>query len=366
VNPGFQPHSVMTASLSLPSARYDTPEKQIAFFRTVLDHLSSAPGVRAAGAGYPLPFGGGNSSASFQIDGHPTPASEPGPHGDDRHVTRGFFTALSIPLLKGRLFTDDDRLGSERVVVIDENLAHEYWPNQDPIGQRIRNGQSGPWSTIVGVVGHIRFNQLAGEESSSVISQSSSKGVYYFPINQTEAMGGFVIAKSSGDPAYLAGAIRQAVHDADPNQPVSDMKSMDTRITESLGPQSFAMKLLAVFAALAILLAAVGLYGLISYSVAQRTSEIGLRMALGAQPSEVLRLVLGQGAKLLGAGAVAGIVAGLILVRAMQSLLYGVSAADPLAFLGATVLLAIIALVASYIPARRAMRVDPIAALRCE
>jgi predicted permease len=366
VNPGFQPHSVMTASLSLPPAHYDTPEKQIAFFRAVLDRLSSAPGVRAAGAGYPLPFGGGNSSASFEIEGHPTPAGEPGPHGDNRHVTLGYFTALSIPLLRGRFFAEDDRLGSEPVAVIDENLAREYWPNQDPIGQRIRNGERGPWSTIVGVVGHIRFNQLAGEESSSDISQSSSKGVYYFPISQTRAPAGFLIAKSNGDPGYLAGAIRQAVHDADPNQPVSDAKSMDTRISESLGPQRFAMKLLAVFAGLAMLLAAVGLYGLISYSVAQRTNEIGLRMALGAQPSEVLQLVLGEGAKLLVAGATAGIVAGLILVRAMQSLLYGVSATDPIAFLGATVLLGIIALVASYIPARRAMGVDPMVALRCE
>jgi predicted permease len=366
VNPGFQPHSVMTAVLSLPATQYNTPEKQIDFFRTVLDHLSNAPGVIAAGAGYPLPFAGGNSSASFQIEGRSTVAGDPGPHGDVRFVTRGYFTALSIPLLKGRFLTEEDRLGSERVAVIDENLAREYWPNQDPVGKRMRNGNRDPWSTIVGVVGHIRFNQLAGEESSSGLSQSGSKGVYYYPLNQTEAPFGFLIAKSSGDPAYLAGAIRQSVRDADPNQPISDVKSMDTRITESLGPQRFAMKLLAVFAALAILLAAVGLYGLISYSVAQRTNEIGLRMALGANPAEVLRLVIGEGAKLLFAGAAAGIVAGLVLVRAMQSLLYGVSATDPLSFLGATVLLAIIALVASYIPARRAMRVDPMVALRCE
>ena len=367
VNPGFQPHSVMTAVLSLPASQYSTPEKQIGFFRAVLDHLSNAPGVTAAGAGYPLPFSGGNSSASFQIEGHPTAAGEPGPHGDIRFVTRGYFTALRIPLLKGRFLTDDDRLGSERVAVIDENLAREYWPDQDPIGKRIKNyAKDSPWSTIVGVVGHIRFNQLAGEESSSAISQSSAKGVYYYSLNQTQAPVGFLIAKSSGDPAYLAGAIRQAVRDADPNQPISDVKTMDTRITESLGPQRFAMTLLAVFAALAILLAAVGLYGLVSYSVSQRTNEIGLRMALGANPSEVLRLVIGEGAKLLLAGAAVGIVAGLVLVRAMQSLLYGVSTTDPLSFIGATVLLGIVALGASYIPARRAMRVDPMVALRCE
>jgi len=367
VSPGFQPHSVMTAVLTLPASQYNTPEKQIGFFRSVLEHLSNAPGVTAAGAGYPLPFAGGNSSASFQIDGHPTAAGEPGPHGDIRFVTPGYFTALRIPLLKGRFLTNEDRLGSERVAVIDQNLAREYWPNQDPIGKRIRNyAKDSPWSTIVGVVGHIRFNQLAGEESSSQLSQSESKGVYYYSLNQTEAPYGFLIAKSSGDPAYLAGAIRQAVRDTDPNQPISDVKTMDTRITESLGPQRFAMTLLAVFAALAILLAAVGLYGLVSYSVSQRTNEIGLRMALGANPAEVLRLVIGEGAKLLAAGAAVGIVAGLVLVRAMQSLLYGVSTTDPLSFIGATVLLAIVALAASYIPARRAMRVDPMVALRCE
>jgi predicted permease len=366
VNPGFQPHSVVTAALSLPAAQYNTPEKEIAFFRAVMDRLSISPGVTGAGAGSQVPFAGGNDSASFQIEGQPISPGNPGPHGDDRLVTPGYFTALGIPLLKGRLFTADDRLGSERVAVIDENLAREYWPSQDPIGKRMRNGNQDPWTTIVGVVGHIRFNQLAGEESSSVESQSSSKGVYYFPISQTQALSGFLIARSSGDPVFLAGAIRQAVHDVDPNQPISDAKTMDARITESLGPQRFAMRLLAVFAALAILLAAVGLYGLISYNVAQRTNEIGLRMALGANPSEVLRLVLGEGVKLLLTGAAAGIVVGLVLVRAMQSLLYGVRATDPLSFLGATVLLAIVALVASYIPARRAMRVDPMVALRCE
>jgi len=366
VNPGFQPHHVMTAGLTLPAAQYGTPEKQIAFFRTVVDHVSSAPGVTAAGAGYPVPFGAGNASGSFQIEGQPTAAGEPGPHGDIRFVTGGYFTALSIPLMKGRIFSADDRLGTQPVAVIDENLARQYWPNEDPIGKRIRRGQDETWYTIVGIVGHIRFNQLAGEETSSTNSQSASKGVYYLSLNQTTAPYGFVIAKTSGDPSILAGVIREAVHDADPNQPLAEVKTMDTRISESLGPQRFAAKLLAVFAGLAILLSAVGLYGLISYSVAQRTSEIGLRMALGADSSEVLRLVMGQGARLLAAGAVVGIAAGLVLVRSMQSLLYGVSAADPLAFLGATTLLGLIALVACYIPARRAMRVDPIVALRCE
>ncbi|HKW90079.1 MAG TPA: ABC transporter permease [Candidatus Acidoferrales bacterium] len=366
VNPGFNPHAVMTAALTLPQTQYSTPDKQIAFFRDVLDRLSHTNGVAAAGAGFPLPFAGGNDSASFRIEGRPVPPGDPGPHGDIRYVTPGYFTALGIPLLKGRLFADDDRKGSQVVAIIDENLAREYWPNGDPIGKRLERNTRDGWATIIGVVGHIRFNQLAGEESSSEGSQAASKGVYYFPIYQTEAPFGFLIAKSAGNAEALGGVIRQAVRGADANQPISDMKTMDARIAESLGPQRFAANLLAVFAGLAILLAAVGLYGLISYSVAQRTNEIGIRLALGARRSDVLRLILLQGAKLALAGTVAGIIAGLALTRAMRGVLYGVSAADPVSFIGAAILLTLVALLACYIPARRAMRVDPMVALRYE
>jgi predicted permease len=366
VSPGFQPHGVMTAGLSLPEARYNSPGKQIAFFRAVLDSLSHQPGVISAGAGFPLPFAGGNASASFRIEDQPVGPGDPGPHGDVRYVTPGYFTALGIPPLAGRIFTDDDRQGSQAVAVIDENLAREYWPKQDPIGKRIQRNSRDPWSTIVGVVRHIRFNQLAGEESSSMGSQTSSKGVYYFPIYQAEAPFGFLVAKTRGNAEMLTAAIRHAVRDTDPSQPVSDMKAMDVRIAESLGTQRFAADLVAVFAALAIVLAAVGLYGLISYSVARRTHEIGIRMALGAARSDVLRMVLRQGAKLILGGAAVGIVAGLALTHAMQSVLYGVSATDPLAFAGATILLMLVAILACYLPARRATKVDPIAALRYE
>jgi putative ABC transport system permease protein len=255
------------------------------------------------------------------------------------------------------------------VAVIDENLAAQYWPNQDPIGQKIRNGApsaTNPWVTIVGVVGHIRFNRLAGEESSSGGTQSSAKGAYYFSLYQQKAPYGFLIAKTSGDPTVLAGYIREAVRNVDANQPVHDLRTMDLLIADSLGPQRFATTLLAAFAGLAILLAAVGLYGLMSYSVAQRTSEIGIRMALGAQRGEVLSMVLRQGTKLAVAGIVAGVVIGLMLTRMMESVLYGVSAADPISFAGAAVLLVLVALVACYLPARRAMKVDPMVALRYE
>ena len=369
VNPGFQPHRVMTAALALPESQYNTPQKQSAFFSSVLDDLSQTSGISSVGAGFPLPFTGGNESGSFQIEGRPTALGSPGPHGDVRYVTRGYFTTLGIPLLRGRIFTDDDRVGSEPVVIIDENLALQYWPDQDPIGQKIRKGllgQTTQWVTIVGVVGHIRFNRLAGEESSSGSSQSAAKGAYYFSLYQQPAPYGRLIAKTSGNPAALAGYIREAVRNVDANQPVHDLKAMDSLIADSLGPQRFATTLLAAFAGLAILLAAIGLYGLMSYSVSQRTNEIGIRMALGAQQGEVVRMVLRQGTKLALAGVAAGVIVGLVLTRLMQSLLYGVSAADPLSFVGAAVLLVLVALLACYIPARRAMRVDPIVALRHE
>jgi putative ABC transport system permease protein len=365
VNPGFQPHGVMTAGLSLPPTSYDKPEKQIAFFQNVLDHLSSAPGVTAAGAGFPLPFTGSNSSASFSIEGRTVPPGDPGPWGNVRYVTPGYFTALGIPLQRGRLFADSDRTGSQPVAIVDENLARQYWPNENPIGKEIRRGNQ-PWSVIVGVVRHIRFNQLAGEDSSSEGAQSSAAGVYYFPIYQSRAPYGFLIARTSGNPAPLGDVIRRAVRDVDANQPVSDVKGMDERIAESLGPQRFAASLLAVFAVLATLLAAIGLYGLVSYGVTQRTNEVGIRMALGANPAHILRMVLGESARIAAIGAGAGIAAGLILTRAMRGVLYGVSSYDPVSFGGAALLLIVIALVASYIPARRATRVDPMVALRYE
>jgi predicted permease len=366
VNPGFNPHGVMTAALSMPNQQYNTPTKQHAFFRAVLDRLERTPGIEHAAAGNLIPFVGANSSASFAIEGKPSPPGSPGPHGDIRFVTPGYFSTLGIPLLKGRLFTEDDRKSSQLVAVIDDNLARQYWPNENPIGQKIRGGSDNGWYTIVGIVGHIRFTTLVGEESSSSMSQSGSKGVYYYPTYQNAVSGGFLIAKSRGSTASAEAAIRQAVHSVDPNLPVSDMMPMDARIAESLGPQRFAANLLAVFAGLAILLAAVGLYGLISYSVAQRTGEFGIRIALGARPSQVLSLVLKQGAKLGLIGAALGAGAGIILMRAIQGVLYGVSFADPLSFIGAAILLVLIALTACYIPALRAAKVDPMVALRYE
>jgi predicted permease len=366
INPGFRPQGVMTAALALPPTTYDKPEKQIAFFQAAVDRLKNAPGVTAAGAGFPLPFSGTDGSASFRIEDRPAVPGDPGPHGDIRNVTPGYLEALGIPILKGRYFTDEDRKGTQPVAIIDENLARQYWPDQDPIGKHLQRNSSDRWSTIVGVVGHIRFNSLAGDETSGQDARSSTKGSYYFPIAQSEAPAAFLIARTPGDPGNLSAAIQEAVHGVDANQPVHDFRSMDTRIRSSLGPQRFAVTLLGVFAGIALLLAAVGLYALISFSVAQRTRELGIRIALGAGSSDVLRLVVGQGMAMVGIGLAIGLTAALTLNYLMRSLLYGVHAGDPLTYLAVAVGLAVVALLACYLPARRAMRVDPIVALHYE
>jgi len=366
INPGFRPQGVMTAALALPDTKYNTPEKQMMFFQTVLERLKNAPGVTAAGAGYPLPFSRTDSSASFVVEEHPTPPDAPGPHGDIRNVTPGYFSAVGIPILQGRYFTDEDRMGSQPVTIIDENLARQYWPGEDPIGKHLRRNTPEPWFTVVGVVGHIRFSSLAGEEESGQDSRSATKGTYYLPIYQTKAAVAFLVARTPGNPESLVASIQEAVRAEDAHQPVHDFKAMNGRIRSSLGPQRFAVTLLGVFAGIALLLAAVGLYALISFSVAQRTRELGIRIALGAAPADVLRLVVGQGMRTVAAGLAIGLAAAVTLNYLMRSLLYGVRAGDPVTYLGVAVGLGAVALLACYVPARRAMRVDPIITLRYE
>ena len=366
VDVGFRPHGLMTAALALPERQYDTPDKQVAFLNGMLARLSSAPGVISAAAAMPLPFSGFGGSASFNIEGRVAPPGDPGPHGDVRGVSPRYFETMGIRLVRGRVFTDQDRRGGQAVAIIDENLAREYWPNQDALGQRLRNGNNAPWKTIVGIVRPVRHSQVVGEEASREGVEGSGKGVYYFPLYQENSPATFLIARTSGDPAALAGAIRLAVHDVDPGQPVSDLKTMDERIAMSMGPRRSAVTLLSVFAAMALTLAAVGLFGLIRYNVTQRTQEIGVRMALGASRSEVMRMVLGESLRLALLGVAGGLLAAFALTRVLSSLLYGVSPTDPLTFAGMALVLISVALLASSIPAQRATRVDPLVALRYE
>jgi predicted permease len=366
VDIGFRPHGLMSAALALPDRQYDSPAKQSVFLRDVLELLASAPGVESAAAAVPIPFSGFGGSASFNIEGRILQPGDPGPHGDIRQVSPRYFEAMGIPLLHGRVFTDQDRLDAQPVVVIDKNLAELYWPNEDPVGKRMRNGNNSPWATIVGIVAPVRHSQVVGEESSSMGVEGAGKGVYYYSLYQIPANALFLLARSSGDAALLGPQIRQAVRAVDPGQSVTSLKTMDQRVALSLGPRRSVFALLTVFAVMALSLAAVGLFGLVRYSVAQRTQEIGIRMALGASSRDVLNMVLRSGFRLALAGVGGGLLVALATTRVMTSLLYGVSATDPAIFAGMAVLMTLVALLASWLPARRASRVDPMRALRYE
>jgi predicted permease len=263
VDLGFRPHGLMTAALALPEKTYDTPAKQIGFMRTAVEQLKNSPGVESAAAATPMPFSGFGGSASFAIEGRVAPPGDPGPHGDIRQVSTGYFETMGIRLVSGRTFTDEDRMGSQPVAIIDENLARQYWPNENPVGRHIRNGQKDPWKTIVGVVAPVRHSQVAGDEASADMVAGAAKGVYYYPLYQEESPMAFLIARTKGDPSRMAATIRDAVHGVDPGQPVSDLKTMDQRVTLSLGPRRSAVALLTVFAVMALSLAAVGLIGLV-------------------------------------------------------------------------------------------------------
>ena len=355
VETGFDPHGVMTATVQLPENQYNSEEKQVAFYRAVQEKLVALPGVTSAAVVVAPPFTGFVPSASFSIEGRPLGPGDPGPHSMLNWITPDYFQAMRIPLREGRYFTEEDRLGAQPVVIIDESLARQYWPNQDPVGKRLQRG--GPWATIVGVVAHVVQSDLVGD---------SGKGVCYYPMLQQPIAQAFLIVKTKAEPANLARAIQGAVASVDSGQPVADFKTLEQYVAGSLGPQRIAASLLEIFSSLALFLAAIGLYGVISYSTAQRTQEIGIRMALGAQRQQVWGMVIRQGLRLALAGVLGGAVAASVLAQFLRSQLFEVSAFDPSTFVLTCLILLVVALAACYIPARRATKVDPIVALRYE
>jgi putative ABC transport system permease protein len=364
VDPGFDPDNLLTFSIALPTTRYRTDTAQIAFFDAVLPRLAQVPGIKAIGATSVLPFGGSWTTSSLEIEGYQSPPGEPGPWGDRRDVSAGFFEAMRIPLLKGRTLTEDDRAGTHRVAVIDDEFVRRYWPNENPIGKRITFGppagaadtSSREWIEIVGVVGHTKHEGLAAEPRIQ----------YYLPYRQEVRPALTVAARTSGDPARYVNAVRAVVRSVDADQPISQVRTMDELLEQSVGQRKLSMLLLSLFSGIALLLASVGIYGVMSYSVAQRAREIGVRIALGAERRDVLRMVLRQGMRLALAGVGLGLIAALVLTRVIASQLYEVRATDPTTFVLVAGLLTAVALAANLVPALRATRVDPAVVLRDE
>jgi predicted permease len=360
-NPGFRPGGVITAKLNLPRAKYSQPEKQVAFHDAAVAALRALPGVRDVGMTNVLPFTGNNSQGSYTSPDIVVPPGAPSPHGQLRAVDSGYLHALGITLLRGRWIADSDTAQAQPVVVIDRLLADRYWPGQDAIGKRINIGSSDPTSrVVVGVVAPVKVQNL---------EENTTKETLYFPYSQYSQFPDvtfILVVKTEGDPAALAASVRAAVRSADPEQPVFDVKTMTQRMDDAAQPRRAPMILLSLFAGVALLLAALGVYGVLAFSVAQRTSEFGIRLALGATARDIAALVLRQGSVLVLLGVGAGLAGYLALSRIVAQLLYGVTATDPATLAIAPLVLALVALVACLLPARRATKVDPMVALRAE
>jgi predicted permease len=369
VDPGFSPHNVITFGLSLPPSMMNaSPDAVRAAFREFDDKLASVPGVQAVSQTWGAVPLSSDDEQLFWLEGQPKPSSENDMNwAIDYIVEPDYLKAMGIALQRGRFFTPQDNEHSPLVVVVDEVFAQKYFPSQDPIGKRIHIDRFTQLAEIVGVVGHVKQWGLATDD------QQSLRSGLYIPCLQMPddfvAMtpsSSAVIVRAGDSSAGLVDSIRHISAQMSNQQVIFGTQTMDSVISDSVASQRFSMILLAVFAGLALTLAGVGIYGVISYVVGQRVHEIGIRMALGAQPQDILRLILSSGGKLAGLGVVVGLAAALVLTRFMAALLYGVGTTDPLTFVGVALLLSVVALTACYVPARRATRVDPMSALRYE
>ncbi len=360
VSPGFKVQNVLTFSLALPEVRYPT-EKQAHFYQDLVAHIESLPGVQSASAVLPLPLSGDRFSISFETEGRPV-AKKDQPSADFFNVGVGYFHAMGIPLVKGRDFTERDQHKSPQVIIVTETFARQFFPNEDPIGKRIKpgissyEGEKSSMREIVGVVGDVKNRSLSTE----------AKPTYYVPQTQVPFNQMTVVVRTINDPHSVVTAVTKEVSSLDKDLPLFAVKTLDEYLAASVAAPRFNTTLLSIFAAVALVLTIVGLYGVMSYSVAQRTNEIGIRMALGAQARDVLTLIVGQGFKLVLLGLAIGLVGAFSLMRVISSLLFGVTTKDPLTFATVAGLLAVVALLACYIPARRATKVDPMIALRYE
>ena len=358
VRPGFDPQNVLTLRMQLPGSQYNNAVKVAAFYDAVLARVSGLPGVQHVAAAYTTPFTPGADNSMFHIRGRQAGPDDPLPHADYAFVSSDYFQTIGLPILKGRGFQPSDmRAGNyfapNSVAIVDEELARRFWPNGDALGGGISWGSNGPWATIVGISATAHLKDLTQQ----------SKGTFYLPAYVPMST---LAVRTSGDPRPLAGAIREQVLAVDPNQPVFDVKTMEERVAVTLETRRFAVVLLGIFGALALVLAAIGLYGVLAFAVSQRTREIGIHMALGARTRDVLVMVIKQGMSLVLIGVALGVAGAYAATRTIRSLLFEVGTTDPLTFVLVSVLLAVVGFVACYLPARRATKVDPLVALRYE
>jgi putative ABC transport system permease protein len=362
VKPGFDPTNLLTMRVTLTGPAYDSTYKRFAFWDRFLTQLNERPGVVSAGITNNIPLGGGNNNSFIVIENQTTPLGSE-PLLEIRWVSPKYLDAMRIPIKRGRMFNQQEWADSGvtgRVAVVNEYMAQRFWPNQDPVGKRFKFGNANDtlnrWITIVGIAADVKHKQLT--------STPDFQG--YMPYRQGGWNGSAIVVRTRGEPAQATATVLSTLKQVDPLLPAYRILSMDANIERSYWQQALYGKMFGVFAAIAMVLAAVGVYGVISYAVSQRTQEIGVRVALGAQKSDVLKLIVGHGALLGGVGVVIGLVGALSVTRLLRTLLFGVSPFDPASFIGVSVLLTTFALVASYVPARRAARVDPVEALRYE
>jgi putative ABC transport system permease protein len=357
IDPGFRADHLLALNIDLSEVKYPDNARRTAFFDEVVRRVQALPGVKSVAVAGNLPFTYNGDSMGIAVEGVPDPPPDQWPDVIYRTVGPGYFGTMGISLVNGRDFGDQDTIDSTMTVVVSEKTAKHYWPNADPIGKRLKAGSTtseGPWRTVIGVVKDVRQNDFIAEPKMQLyLDYRQMKGL----------MPNALVVRTAVDPLSLATSVRNAIWAVDKDQPVSNINSMEHIVAGAVARQRFSMLLLAVFAGLALVLAAVGIYGVMSYSVAQRTHEIGIRMALGAQRSDVVKLAIGQGFKLVITGVAIGLVAAFILTRVMSSLLFGVSATDPMTFAAISVVFMSVAILASYIPALRATKVDPMIAL---
>jgi len=361
VSPGFEPAGLLTFEMGVAGARYSTLADQAEFYRKVVERISTVPGVESAAAVHRLPMFRFPTTTAFQIEGRPVPPGAIAPAADVRIITPDYFRALKIPLRAGRELTDRDDASATKVVVISQAVANQHWPGESPVGKRIQIGanQTDLWE-IVGVVGDVRMRGLDKEAGPAVYWTMQQN---FFP---TALRSVTLLIRTRTEPAALVSAVRRTLREVDPQEGLAAVRTMEAVVAESYAQRRLNLTLMLVFASVATLLAVVGLYGVMSYSVTQCRQEIGIRMALGAQARDVLRMVVAEGMWLAGIGLVIGLGGALALTRTIQSLLFGTSASDPATLAAVSLLLAVVVFLASYFPARRAARTDPLIALRYE